>query len=102
MKGTNPTKADKAYWSKLIEVVGCIACRLDGNPNHHATIHHCDGRTKPGAHGRVIPLCFQHHQGGGTDPPSVHPYKARFEARYGTQEELAKQCADAILGHGQT
>ena len=99
MKGTNPTKADQAYWSKLIDDVGCIACLIDGNRNYNATIHHCDGRTKPGAHRRVISLCAGHHQQGtGEDKTliAVHPYKAQFEDLYGTQESLIELCRGMV------
>ncbi|MEN6540877.1 MAG: Ref family recombination enhancement nuclease [Mizugakiibacter sp.] len=98
MKGTNPTKGEKLYWSRLVSAIGCIACRLDGITNNHCSIHHIDGRTKPGAHMNVLPLCAGHHQDGtdGTDKIAVHPWKARFEARYGKQEYLKAKC-DAIL-----
>ena len=69
---------------------GCIACYLDGIKNTHVSIHHIDGRTKPGAHSRVLPLCAPHHQTGGEDAPAIHPWKARFEAKYGKQWDLLK------------
>lgn len=87
-----PTKAEKAYHDDLANIVGCIACRLDGIINHHVSIHHCDGRTKPGAHMEVLPLCGPHHQTGGLEAPSIHPWKARFERKYGTQESLRFKC----------
>lgn len=104
MKGKNPTKAEKAYWDRLVNEIGCIACFKDGYVNHNATIHHCDGRTRPGAHKRVLPLCAGHHQQGtGEDKTmiAVHPYKAQFEARYGTQLELMILC-DEMLGRTAT
>lgn len=85
---SNPTRAEKLYWSRIASVVGCIACRMDGNINMYVSIHHIDGRTKKGAHMRVLPLCARHHQTGGEDAPSVHPWKSRFEEKYGTQEFL--------------
>jgi len=81
------TKADKAFWDRVAEL-GCIACRKDGILNPWVSIHHCDGRTKPGAHRKVIALCAPHHQTGGESAPAIHPWKARFEAKYGTQEQL--------------
>jgi hypothetical protein len=86
-----PTKSEKILWTRMVEVVGCVACRIDGNANLAATIHHIDGRTKPGCHGLVLPLCAGHHQDAtGEDKTliAVHPYKARFEQRYGTQLRL--------------
>lgn len=90
------TKHEKAYHSRLANVVGCIACRLDGVITHYVSIHHIDGREKPGAHMNVLPLCGPHHQTGGEDAPSIHPWKRRFEAKYGTQASLKAKC-DEIL-----
>ena len=87
--GDGVTKAEKAHQDKVASF-GCIACWLDGIANPHVSIHHVNGRTKPGAHTQVLPLCFKHHQGGTEDSPSVHPWKRRFEERYGSQEYLIK------------
>jgi hypothetical protein len=91
MKGTTPTKADREHWDRIASL-GCIACRLDGNHSPEVSIHHVDGRTKPGAHRLVLPLCAGHHQDGTGIPGliAVHPYKARFEARYGKQSDLVE------------
>ena len=85
------TKAEKAYHNDIARI-GCIACRKNGHFNDHVSIHHVDGRTKPGCQLKVLPLCGFHHQLGTEDDPSIHPWKARFEARYGTQEELMEEC----------
>lgn len=103
MKGSTPTKVEREYWSRLASVVGCIACRLDGIINHHVSIHHTDGRTKPGAHRAVLPLCAGHHQDGTDNDKSkvaVHPWKRRFEARYGTQESLRAMCDEILEREG--
>ncbi len=92
------TAAEKILWSRLA-ALGCIACMKDGWCNTHVSIHHCDGRTKPGCHGRVLPLCAPHHQQDDTDPAgriAIHPNKARFERRYGTQAELMAMCAHLL------
>lgn len=94
------TAEEKALWSRLA-ALGCVACMKDGNFNPHVSIHHVDGRTKPGCHKLVLPLCAGHHQQGtGEDKTmiAVHPYKTRFEARYGSQLELVEQCATLIEG----
>ena len=90
-----PTKAEKEYWNRLAGL-GCIACMIDHMHQPEVSIHHVDGRMKPGCHMLVLPLCAGHHQAGtGNDKSliAVHPDKARFEARYGTQEELMARCA---------
>jgi hypothetical protein len=96
-----PTRAEKAHWSLLAEKVGCIACRLDGRPNPHVSIHHVDGRTKPGCHMLVLPLCGPHHQQDDTDPLdrcAVHPNKADFERVYGKQADLIELCERILRG----
>lgn len=95
-----PNRDEKQYHDALASIVGCIACRLDGIINHHVSIHHRDGRTKPGAHRKVLPLCGPHHQTGGMKAPSVHPWKRRFEAKYGTQEELQDKCNEILRQQG--
>jgi hypothetical protein len=85
------TVEEKVLWNRMAGEIGCIACLLDGHPNTYVSIHHIDGRTKPGCHKKVLPLCAGHHQDGtGEDKTmiAVHPWTARFEERYGTQEEL--------------
>lgn len=90
MKGRPPT-AEEARFMDQMGKLPCIACLKDGWENHEISLHHIDGRTKPGAHFLVLPLCAGHHQAGtGPNPTliAVHPDKARFEARYGTQRKL--------------
>ena len=95
---SNPNRSEKFHWSRLASEVGCIACRVEGRRNDFISIHHVNGRVKPGAHMQVLPLCFEHHQGGTQDKPSVHPWKARFEADYGSQISLMEMC-DRILNN---
>jgi hypothetical protein len=95
---SNPTYSEKRYWSKLAEL-GCIACAQDGIFNPVVSIHHCEGRTKDGCHMRVLPLCAGHHQDGsepGSDKIAVHPWKKRFEKKYGTQEYLMGYCNELL------
>jgi hypothetical protein len=89
MKGRNPTAEEKRLHGQ-IAALGCIACRLDGKPSPPVSIHHIDGRTKPGAHRQVLALCAGHHQDGTGAPGliAVHPWKARFQERYGSQADL--------------
>ena len=92
---SNPTKAEKAFWDKLASI-GCIACLQDGIFNDYVSIHHIDGRTKPGCHMKVLALCGPHHQTGGESAPAIHPYKARFEEKYGSQIELLNKAKELI------
>jgi len=97
MKGKTPTKAEKHFHDRLASL-GCIACYLDGRYMEEVSIHHIDGRTKPGAHLKVLPLCSGHHQEGTGDPGlvAVHPWKARFEKLYGKQSEILELCHELL------
>ena len=93
MKGKTRTKSEKQLHDQIAQL-GCIACLHDGVNNYHVSLHHVDGRTKPDAHKKVLPLCAEHHQHNDLDPMGrigVHPYKARFEALYGRQNDLIKE-----------
>ena len=98
MKGKTRTDAEKKFHDQLVNIVGCIACRIDGKQNFHCSIHHIDGRTKPGAHMRVLSLCAGHHQDGTGIPGliAVHPWKRQFEHKYGSQYELLAMCMGLI------
>ncbi len=96
-----PTKDELEYHRK-VAAMGCIACLIDGKENHFVSIHHCDGRTKPGCQKKVLALCAGHHQDGtGNDKTmiAVHPWKRRFEEKYGTQEYLMAVTNSIVLGY---
>lgn len=90
LKGRAPTAAEQRFMDQA-GAQPCMACEIDGWRNHVVSLHHIDGRTKPGAHFQLLPLCPPHHQQDDSDPlqrPSVHGRKATFTARYGTEREL--------------
>jgi hypothetical protein len=99
-KRRSVTDAERRYWDRLASVIGCVACLRARRPSDSpVSIHHIDGRTKPGCHMLVLPLCAGcHQQGTGNDKSlvAVHGNKARFEKLYGTQLELKALC-DAML-----
>lgn len=101
MKGRAPNASEKRFHDLLASVVGCIACRQEGMFTPRISIHHIDGRTKPDAHWLVLSLCGPHHQDAGIPGVcAVHPWKTRFEARYGTQRELLRECLEILLDRG--
>ena len=89
------SKEIKQLWDRMAEH-GCVACLKNGIHNTHVSIHHIDGRTKKGAHRRVLALCPSHHQYGTEQDPSVHPWKTAFIARYGNQMDLLREVMEAI------
>ncbi len=101
MKGRAPTAEQKRFHDALASI-GCIASLKDGIADPIVSIHHIDGRMKPDAHWLVLPLSAGNHQDGTGAPGrvAVHPYKARFEARYGTQRELLRECIQILLCRG--
>lgn len=73
----------------------CVVCWHHFGTSTQATIHHCNGKTKPGAHMRVLPLCAAHHQvscptgeWSTRHGPGRSAGKAAFEEAYGTEDYL--------------
>lgn len=92
MKGKSPSAAAKRYHDRLARIVGCICCRKEDRFNDYVAIHHIFGRTQPGAHMNVLPLCASHHQPITPGVESVHGNKYRFEQKYGKQADLQAEC----------
>jgi len=99
MKGKTRTTADIIFQNKIAEI-GCIVCLNNGIENHEVSIHHIDGRTKEGAHRKVLPLCYPHHMGVDNNKPkrwfTRHPNKAEFEDNHGKEYDLLSQCMELI------
>ena len=84
-----PTALEKR-WMDAIVAHGCVACLLDGVWPRPACVHHIlRGGVRMG-HLFTLPLCPGHHQDGTGAPGLIarHPYKARFEQRYGSEFDL--------------
>ena len=63
MKSRNPTRAERE-WMDAITNHGCVVCQREFGIFTETEIHHLDGKTKPGAHLKSIPLCYRHHREG--------------------------------------
>ena len=61
LKGRTPTPAERVVMDALGKLP-CIACLQHGKESPRISLHHIEGRTKPGAHLPQIPLCVYHHQ----------------------------------------
>lgn len=81
-----------------ISQLGCIVCKLYYDCDSPAEVHHIDGKTKPDAHLKTIPLCFRHHREGVNNDMYVsrHPYKNEFVSRYGTELSLLEKLKELL------
>lgn len=97
MKGRTPTKDEKAFMDRMVQL-GCIVCYKLGY-EAPATIHHMEGKTRPGAHYKVLPLCGNHHQIPANNGMWVSRHgdgKKAFEKEYGTELELYELCLELL------
>jgi len=86
------TNQEKKWLQHLVDI-GCIVCRLN-DIYSPPDIHHILRSGKKQTDLETIPLCFIHHRSGLNNEVAVsrHPHKREFEKRYGTENELFKQC----------
>ena len=105
MKGRAQNKDEREFMAQMCGI-GCIVCLNLGYETPQVTPHHMEGKTRPGAHYKIIPLCGNHHQISDQQGrwvtrhgPGKHSGKAMFEEEYGTENELYLQCLE-LIGHG--
>lgn len=104
MKGRTPT-ADERRIMDAIGKLPCICCYLRGRTNPVISLHHTDGRVKPDAHKKVLPLCAGHHdtpadKGVRDKYPDMIPFHAKgalggpgaWRAEFGHEQELMALC----------
>jgi hypothetical protein len=88
--GKRTPTALEADWIIKAVAFGCVACWLDGTPSRPTAYHHIvDGNRRLGhlfGFGLCDPGHHQHGQQFGL--VSRHPWKARFEQRYGSEFDL--------------
>lgn len=94
-----PTAAESA-WMDSITVLGCIACLIDGHPGTPGAVHHILRGGQRIGHMHTICLCDPgHHQNGQQfGKVSRHPWTARFEAQYGTEDALLDLTQQLVQG----
>lgn len=110
LKGRTLTMQER-YLTNKLAALGCICCRNQGwyteamNNQEGQTfisMHHVEGRVKPWAHAKQLPLCQWHHQ---IEPPTDAPLelfplhgnsKKSWEKTNGTQEALLEQVYEMI------
>ena len=100
--GKRPPTIEEKRWMDAITELGCIACFLDGFPYTPGAVHHLLRGGRRIGHLHTICLCDPgHHQGGQpVGKISRHPWKARFEERYGSEEQLLAMTRAAVGNWG--
>lgn len=96
---SSPIKADRERF-RLLQVIGCIACTIDGRPKVPPDIHHLLSGGRRIGHQATIPLCPHHHRGlipadcrtareaEERHGPSLAVSPRAFKERYGSEEDL--------------
>lgn len=93
-----PTVAERA-WMDWIVAFGCVACRMDGAGVVSPQVHHILKAGRRMGHLFTLPLCSGHHQHDtASGKVARHPYKARFEQRYGAEESLLLHLQEIYRG----
>lgn len=100
LKGRTPTAAERVVMDALGKLP-CIACLQHGKESPVISLHHIEGRTKPGAHLLQLPLCDNHHQHAApaairaefnwlvpVHADGITGGKAEFSRHNGTEKEL--------------
>tara|TARA_R110000803_G_scaffold143385_1_gene209432 strand:+ start:337 stop:630 length:294 start_codon:yes stop_codon:yes gene_type:complete len=87
-KNKSKTKAEKA-WLNKVSNSGCVICRKFYNVQDPlpANCHHIRsgmGMGQKNSHDKVIPLCWEHHQGND----GFHHAPGTWQDKYGTELEL--------------
>ena len=92
-------KAEKEHLSKVASV-GCIVCRMQGNEESPAEIHHIrhgQGMSQRASNYDAIRLCHMHHRTGGYGL-AIHAGRKEFERLYGTELGLLELTRSLIDG----
>ena len=97
-----PRTAREKQFHDAVASLGCIACLKDGNHNPVVSIHHIEGRASESSHMKVLPLCAGHHQDGTgiAGLIAVHPWKKRFQKKYGDQYKLLGEVKSMLQEKG--
>ncbi len=96
--GKGAPTVEESRWMDAIVAYGCIACRLDGMAPRPTAVHHILRGGQRIGHRYTLPLCDpgHHKDGQAFGLVSRHPWKARFEKRYGNELDLHAKVEQAI------
>jgi hypothetical protein len=83
-----PTVAEREWMDRIV-AWGCVACWLDGMGRVEPCVHHILRGGRRMGHLFTLPLCGAHHQHDtASGLIARHPFKARFEEKYGSESKL--------------
>jgi len=88
--GKHAPTAEERAWMDAIVAHGCICCILDGQEPRPTAVHHILRGGQRIGHLFTLPLCQpgHHMDGAPIGMVSRHPWRIRFEEKYGTELEL--------------
>lgn len=94
-----PTKAEREWMDAIVEH-GCICCVLDGHAPRPTAVHHILRGGQRIGHLFTLPLCQpgHHMDGAGIGLISRHPWKAKFEEKYGSEMNLLHMLQEKLKG----
>ena len=94
-----PNKEERA-WMDAVAGLGCCVCIQECLGPTPCAVHHLLDGGKRISHLHTIGLCDPgHHQNGAASGKiSRHPWKRRFEARFGTEAELLRWTQKKLKG----
>ena len=92
MNGVKPNQLMQKRHNNMREI-GCIICKKEKGIFTPPQIHHINGCKTQERHAETLALCYLHHMADQNMPMddryvSRHPFKWRFESRYGTEQKL--------------
>jgi len=98
---TKPANKAEKERMAVISACPCIVCFLHYGIEKPAEVHHLVDTGRRRGHKYTIPLCVPHHREGfnNKEVVSVHPYKAEFNRRYGTDDYLLEETNKIIMNY---
>ncbi len=87
-----PTKAEKTYYAKVVDL-GCLICEMPAEIHHITTARGFGGRA---SNDNVLPLCPFHHRLGNIGQ-AVHSGVKTWEKNFGSQLDLVEK-VKSLLG----
>jgi hypothetical protein len=90
---------DEACFQDAVRQIGCIVCLTHHGLHSPCDIHHILSGGRRSGEMNVLGLCVRHHRDGGDNKEwtSRHPWRLKFEKRYGTELELLERTRELVM-----